>query len=268
MEIVKTIENIKGSIYSKQTFWTAIILSIVSITILTRYFKFDKSLIQGVLLIIVGLVIIEMFLKYKSSKLTDLNKITLYKLYSVQKSVYNYIESQRLKNPNLTTKQIQDIKKKNKLEYLYLDANIINFLYDILYLNEYNPEVYYSLLKTINNILNLRYMIENYYNETNNLPENCYTIYEQINIEILEAMNYIHSFIFSIPKANKMYQQHKVLQDRLYILLKRHSDFAKRACELKNQKEGVNNDTKIIQNTRDPRGVNTIDHPHSYEIYV
>lgn len=266
MEIINSIE--KGSIYSKHTFWSAILLAILSITILTRYFKFDKSVIQGVLLLVVGLVIIEMYLKYKSNKLTDLNKITLYKLYSIQKSVYNYIESQRLKNPNLTEKQIQDLKKKNKLDYLYLDANIINFLYDILYLNEYNSDVYYSLLKTINNILNLRYMIENYYNQTNNLPENCYTIYEQINIEMLEAMNYMHSFIFSIPKMNKMYQQHKILQDRLYILLKTHSEFAKRACMLKKQKEGVNNDTKIIQNTRDPRGVINLDNPTSYDIYV
>lgn len=268
MEIIKSIESIKSSIYSKQNIWKGILLAIGVVVILTRYFKFDKSIVQGVLLITLPLVIIEMYLKHKSNKLIDLNKVTLYKLYSIQKFVYNYVESQRLKNPNLTEMQIEEVKKKQKLDYMYLDANIINFLYDVLYLNEYNPDVFYLLTKSINNVLHLRYMIEYYYNKTNKFPENCYTIYEQINIEILEAMNYMHSFIFSIPKMNKMYQQHKVLQDRLFILLKRHSQFAKQACILKKQQEGINNDTKIIQNSSDPRGIDTIEPNDSHNIYV
>lgn len=255
MEIIKLIENIKDNTYSKTTLSYAIILAISSIIILTRYFKFDKSISQGILLILVAIIIIEMYLRYKSSKLTDMKKITLYKLYTIQKTVYDYIESQRLKNPNLTEKQLKETKSKQKLEYMYLDANIIIFLYDILYLNEYNPDVYYLLLKSINNILHLRYMIEYYYIETKSLPENCYTIYEQINIEILEAMNYMHSFIFKIPKANKMYEQHKELQNRLFVLIKRHAEFARRACELKKMQEGINNDTKFNNKPEFPRGI-------------
>lgn len=269
MELINVLENIKGSLYSKNNLWYGSIISILVLIIITNYFKFDKSVVQGVLLIVLGIFVLEMFLVYKSRKLVDLNKITLYKLYSIQKIVYNHIESQKLKNPNLTEVQLMELKKRQKLDYLYMDANIINFLYDITYLNDYNPDVYFLMLKSINNILKLRHFIEYYYKENNRLPENCYSIYEQINIELLETMNYIHSFIFTLPKSNQFYNQHSLLQKRLFILLKRHSEFARKACELKKKQEGVNNDTKIIQKTDFPRGYNSIKESlHSHEIYV
>lgn len=274
MEIVKAIENIKNNMYSKVSLGTGVLSVIIIIFILTKYLTFDKSILQGVVLIVIAISIIELYLKHTSSKLTDLNKITLYKMYSIQKSTYDYVESQRLKNPKLTEKQIQEEKRKQKLEYLYIDANLINFLYDISYFNNYNKDVYFLLVKTIDNILKLRYMIEYYYKETNKLPENCYVIHEQINIEIMEAMNYMHSFIFSVPKVNMMYKQHKELQYRLFALLKRHSEFVRLACELKKKQDGINNDTKMIYKTKFPRGIlskssdNSYDYENSYEIYV
>lgn len=269
IELFKLIENIQSK-YSKKTFGIAILIVLGTSFILTRYFKFDKSLVHGVLLIFVCLLLVEIYLRNNASKLRDTNKTTLYKLYTLQEIMYNHIESQKMKNPDLTRQQIMEAKKRVKLDSLYLDANLIQFLDSITYLNKYNPDVYFLLLKSINNLLKLRNMIELYYAANGTLPENCYAIHEQVNNQIADSMNYMHSFIYTIPKTNTFYKQHSALQQRLFILLRRHSDFTKKACELKLKQEGRNNDTKVISRPEDPKGQLHVENTlqNSYDIYL
>jgi hypothetical protein len=78
----------------------------------------------------------------------------------------------------------------------------------MLYLFDYNQEAFYMLTKCVNNVLRLRNSIEIFYDANKVFPENSCQITEQADILVTECMNNMHSFIFSIPKMNKLYEEH------------------------------------------------------------
>jgi hypothetical protein len=136
----------------------------------------------------------------------------------------------------------------------------------MLYLFDYNQEAFYMLTKCVNNVLRLRNSIEIFYDANKVFPENSCQITEQADILVTECMNNMHSFIFSIPKMNKLYEEHNRLQTRLFVLLRRHTDFLRLACEMKRKQEGISSTTKFISKNDVPRGY--VENGNTFNIFV
>jgi hypothetical protein len=160
------------------------------------------------------------YVQIKTSTIEDFNKITMFKLNSLQDIQNKYVSSLSFLNKKLMNQMLT----KNKLDCLYLDANLISFLYSILELNTYNPQEFYIFLKGINNILCIRKQIEDFYKANNQLPENISEMFE-ISLQLkTNVINNLQNFIYSIPKSNKMYNYLNDVLSRFIVLISRNTD--------------------------------------------
>ena len=72
----------------------------------------------------------------------------------------------------LSQKDIDKLYKRHELSSLYVDANLIHFLFSVIKLYDYNPGEYYSLLQGTNNILKIKSDIDTFYESNGEYPEN------------------------------------------------------------------------------------------------
>ena len=180
-----------------------------------------------------GFVILLIFLLYyiansyvtiKTSTIDDFNKITMIKLQTLQDTTNNYIlklSKTRYKN---NPKLIKTLLDKYQLNCLYLDANLISFLYYIIDINKYNPQEFFTLLNGTNNILCLRKQIEEYYESNKQLPENISEMFESSIQLKTKVINNMHNFIYTIPKSTLMYQYVNDITQRFIVLITRNTD--------------------------------------------
>ena len=126
---------------------------------------------------------------------------------------------------------------KNIPPNLYLDPDLVVFLFSIKDFKKYNSDLYTSIIKTTDNILKLKKDFEkDLYNpvETFHIAEMNYH----------KALNYLHSFIISIPKEPTMKGKYEDALERFQLLLKRNLDFMFfRTIEMT---KNINNSTKFI----------------------
>ena len=168
----------------------------------------------------------------------------------MQSKVYQYVKykiaTSSTSGQKLSQGEIQVLYEKNKLDALYIDANMIMFLHSILKLYEYNPQEFYLLLKGTNNILKLRYDIERFYSAEGEYPEN---IHEMLQIALhlkSNSMNNLQNFIYTVPKQKQMYTYVDNVIETYNILITRnikvmhtyHLDYIK--------KNGINSNTIFI----------------------
>jgi hypothetical protein len=158
---------------------------------------------------IFALYLTNVYVQVNRNDLADNNKVIHFKLESLQAKVYEYIQFKisitSVGNKKMSQSDMQKLFERNKLDSLYIDANMIVFLYSIIKLYEYNPGEFYLLLKGTNNILKLRNDIEKYYEAEGEYPEN---IHEMLQIAIqlkANCMNNLQNFIYGVPKTHKMY---------------------------------------------------------------
>jgi hypothetical protein len=230
-------------------FNTIIFFSIVLI-ILTKFNFFNNQSIFILIAFVLTLFLTNVFVKVTQSDLSDANKITYSKLESLQDKVYDYIRYKvnvsTIDSMKLSQKDIQLLHEKNNLDSLYIDANMIDFLYSIIKLYDYNQNEYYLLLKGTNNILKLRKDIEKFYESESDYPEN---IHEMLQIAIqlkANCMNNVQNFIYTVPKTNKMYKYidniietyNILITKNIKIIHKYHLDYI--------NKHGINNGTIFI----------------------
>lgn len=230
-------------------FNTILFFSII-LVILTKFNFFNNQSIFLILAFIFTLFLTNLFVKVNQNDLADNNKIIYFKLESLQDKIYEFIQYKinisTTGNQKLSSKDIQLLYQKNKLDSLYIDANMIDFLYSIIKLYDYNQNEYYLLLKGTNNILKLRREIEQFKSSNSEYPEN---IHEMLQIAMqlkVNCMNNIQNFIYSVPKTNKMYkyvdniiQTYNILITKnIKIIHKYHIDYI--------QQSGINIDTIFI----------------------
>jgi hypothetical protein len=193
----------------KQIFkFNVIIFFIIILFVLTKMNIFGNS-IYILIAIIFALYITNMYVKVNQNDLGDNNKMIHLKLETLQSKMYEHVKYKIMisngGNLKLSQIEIQNLYEKNKLDSLYIDANMIVFLHSILQLYEYNPEEFYLLVKGTNNILKLRHDIERFYESEGQYPEN---IHEMLQIALnlkTNCMNNVQNFIYTVPKQNKMY---------------------------------------------------------------
>lgn len=196
--------NKGNSNYDKVLQFGSIIIFIIVLVLFSKIF--DKNII---FLVLFALIFSEFYVKVNKSDLNDENKLILYKLNSLQEKIYEFINYRinLVTNGNLKLSS-QDKKilfEKNKLDSLYIDSDIIEFLYSILKLYDYNQDEFYLLVKGTNNILKLRKEIENFYISSNDIPINTAEMIENAIILKRNCMNNLQNFIYKVPKIKKMY---------------------------------------------------------------
>jgi hypothetical protein len=126
-------------------------------------------------------------------------------------------------------------------EYFYLDPDVINFFYSIRDFRIYNRDSYVKSIKTTNLLLKMKKDLENDYKyypkteldswqnhgyiekprETNNI-KNLKEIFEISDILGKKTINYIHSFVVTLPTAYT--DKHSNALKRIHIIIKRNLD--------------------------------------------
>lgn len=248
-------------IYNEIFKFRVIIFFIIILVIFTKLKLTGKSVFVLISLIF-SIYLSNLYIKVNKNDLNDNNKLIYFKLQSLQNKTYEYLQY-KIKN-NLSGQKIDTnfLYSKNKLDSLYIDSNIIVFLYSILKLYDYNPNEFYLLLKGTNNILKLRNEVEKYYDSNNNYPEN---ISEMLQISMnlkINCMNNLQNFIYTVPKTNIMYKyidsiivEYTVLITKNIVLLnKYHKDFIK--------KNGINNKTVFV----DINAIRGVDNISNYSV--
>jgi len=234
----------------KQMFKAEVIVIFIIIVILLTKLNILGNSVYVLIAIIIALYLTNIYVKIKQDDLNDSNKLIYFKLESLQSKVYDYIKykisTSSINNQHMSHNDIKTLYEKNKLDALYIDANMIIFLYSIIKLYEYNLNEFYLLLKGTNNILKLRNDIEKLYEAESKYPEN---IHEMLEIAIQlksNCLNNLQNFIYTVPKINVMYNYidniiisyNNLITENIKKIHTYHLDYIKQ--------NGINSDTVFI----------------------
>lgn len=234
----------------KRVFKFQVIIVFIVILFLLVKMNFFNNSVYILVAFAISLYVANIYVRLNQSDLSDNNKIIHLKLDTLQSKVYQYVKykiaTSSTSGQKLSSADIQKIYDNNRLNSLYIDANMIVFLHSILSLYEYNPQEFYLLVKGTNNILKLRHDIERFYEAEGIYPEN---IHEMLQIALqlkTNCMNNLQNFIYTVPKQRKMYSYIDNVLNTYNILITRnikrihnyHLDYIK--------KEGINSNTIFI----------------------
>lgn len=257
MELIELFQN-KTGYYNKQIKFEVILLSIGIILLLTR--SFDKTYAFVIILLAFVLFISNTYVNIKNNSLGDFNKITMFKLNSLKNKTDDYSQYKmrqfyqgKLAKTKQSVNSMENSQYSNKLNSLYIDSNMIHFLYSILPLYQYNPNEFFLLLKNTDQLLQIKKEISEFYEANKKYPENIAEMFE-ISIGLkTSGINHLHNFIYSVPKLNRMYNYMNNVVDRYNILISRNTDDIHKAYLHHNKLTGINNSTKIVSyNTTKP----------------
>jgi hypothetical protein len=236
-------------VYKKIFKFYVILFFVIVLFLLTKLNLFSNS-IYVLFAFILALYATNMFIKTNQNDLSDNNKMIHLKLDTLQSKVYDYVKykisTSTTSGQKLSSQDIQKIYEKNKLDALYIDANMIVFLHSILPLSEYNPQEFYLLIKGTNNILKLRHDIERFYEAEGQYPEN---IHEMLQVALQlksNCMNNLQNFIYTVPKQNKMYSYIDKVLETYNILITRNIKKIHNYHVNYINKNGINSNTIFI----------------------
>ena len=127
-----------------------------------------------------------------------------------------------------------------------MNSNLIEFLYSITSLYDYNPNEFHLLIIGTNNILKLQLEIEQMISEGGPFPEN---IQEMLQTAIqlrTNCMNNIQNFIYSVPKIKVMYNFIDTVSNTYYSLISKHLTQINAYYKLNIKQNGINSMTTFI----------------------
>lgn len=226
-----------------------LLIFITIVVIFTKFNFFSKSIFL-LLAVVLAVYLTNIYVTVVQNDLSDSNNIIYYKLESLQTTVYNYLHYKvsisSVGEQKLSSQDIDSLYKKNKLDSLYIDANMIEFLYSIIKLYDYNPSEFYLLLKGTNNILRLRKEIEQFYESNSTYPEN---IHEMVQIAMdlkVNCINNLQNFIYSVPKTNSLYTYINDSINTYTILINKNLSKIQTYSKDYIKRNGVNSNTVFI----------------------
>lgn len=221
-----------------------IVITIVVLFVFTRIINIQLG---HILALIISCIIIILLVDTQKNNDLDFNTTLEYKLNS-------------LSNPSPS--------------YLHLDANLINVFYLLKQdFYSYNELAYTNALHCVDNLLKIRYQLElniceasmppdyrqNYITDykfkdtattntsnCNSTLKNSYENFRAAETQVNKCMNYLHTFIYSIPVDSIYHNNHAKVLDKTYILLKRNLDIIKRIHESALSTRGIDHTTKFI----------------------
>lgn len=241
--------------FSKNLQFDTLVIFIVVIIVFTSFFNNNYGFV--IILIVFAIYIANTYVSIQNDKTNDFNSVTMVKLQSLQSKVYEHIRKKMSQNNNnkfaLKQSDVQDLYKKNELDSLYIDANLIHFLYSIIKLDDYNSDIFFLLLKGTNNILRIKKDIDMFYESNKRYPENISELFESALILRSNTINNLHDFIYTIPKISVMYKYLSDSVDRYSVLISRITDSIYASYQDNMKLQGINTNTRFISyNTTKP----------------
>lgn len=234
--------------FSKSLQFNAIVIFVLVIIFLTTFF--DKSYGFVIILIVFALYISNTYVSINNDEINDFNKITMYKLQKLQEKMYDHINYKQsiFKNTGrgMSSVELNKLYKYAELNSLYTDADLIVFLFSIIKLYEYNPYLYFSLLKGTDNILGIKKTIDDFYESNGMYPENTSELFESALSIRSNSINNLHDMIYNVPKTNKMYDYIGISIDRYATLISRVTDSIYKSYKSNIDIRGINNTTKFV----------------------
>jgi len=201
----------------------SMLIFIVIFIIAVKFLKEDYYKLV-VLVIFIG-VLVNAYIRVRYTSLDDLNEETMKHLDELQAKMYDYVDIEIVTNKlELSDSKVIKMKDSTKLESMYLDSRLINFLFSVINLYDYNPKQFFSLLKGTNNILKGRQDIEKFYKSNREYPYNTSDIF-RVSLKLkTSCMNNVHNFIYTIPKNTQFYEYHYNIMTEYDKLITKHID--------------------------------------------
>ncbi len=136
-------------------------------------------------------------------------------IYFIKKNTEEFIR-------NIDSKLLT-IDPDNKFKYLYLDPNLIDFLWRYKEYKDYSLKKYNSMLKNVDNLLKVKSW--SITASENDIEDYNYKADFELGLDFLrKASNYYISFEISIPKEKVSYLKHSNGIEKFRILLKKNLD--------------------------------------------
>jgi hypothetical protein len=237
--------------YDKNLQFELILLAVGLVVFFNYYFTNNYGFV--IILLAFVIYIASMWLKVRRTASFDFNKVTLYKLRRIQKSVNDVVEIKirqirKTSSGNISRRELRRLYASNKLESLYIDANMIHFIDSLSPLQEYNPSEYVLFVKGVNGILRIRREIEDFLeaNGEGSYPVNITEMFGSAIELKKKTTNNLHNFIYSVPKTNVMYRYIDDILDRYNVLITRNLDIMDRYYKDNINRQGINNRTRFI----------------------
>lgn len=236
--------------FSKILQFETLIIIIAIVMFFTTFF--DRSYGFVIILIVFAIYIANEYVIIRNNKTQDFNRVTMMKLNALQNKSGEYINSKiKLMNSNSNSSKIpqSDIDKlyqRHTLDSLYIDANLIHFLFSIIKLYDYNPGEYYSLLQGTNNILKIKRDIDLFYETNGSYPDNTSELLQGALELKAKAINNMHNFIYNVPKMNIMYSYVNDSISRYSVLISRITDDIYNSYQKNIKIKGINSQTKFV----------------------
>jgi hypothetical protein len=172
------------------------------------------------------------------------------KLQTLQSKMYDHINYKanlsKTSGQTMSKSELNKLYKRNELDSMYIDANLIHFLFSIIKLYDYNPDLYFLLLKGTNNILRIQKEIDTFYEANQKYPQNT-TELLQIALDLrTNTVNNLHDFIYTIPKTSQMYSYIGDSTERYATLISRITDTIYQSYKNNIDQTGINTTTKFI----------------------
>lgn len=233
--------------YNKNLKFQVFIITILIISFFRFYF--ENNYVDVIVITVFIFAILNYYIEEKKDSLNDINNILLLQLNTlkemVKKSVDEEIKSIQKYN-KISNKEKQKMYNKLKLEYLYLDADLITFLYNNKDILEVNKKLYFTMMNGINNILKLKYEIEYYYEETNEYPQNTSEMLENVLVLHKNVINNMHNYIHTVHKTSNVINVINKSIKRLDILLQKNINKIYEYYILNIKKRGIHSRTKFV----------------------
>jgi hypothetical protein len=243
--------------YAKNLQFQSLVIIVLIMIFFTKYFPKTYGFV--IILVIFALYISDNVVNVNNTFVNDFNHITMVKLQILQDKVNQHINTKLnlVKSSNnkttLTSEEIKKIYDNNKLDSLYIDANMIHFLESIVSLYDYNSYTFYLLLKGTNNILKLKKEIDEFYEANKAYPINTSEMLENALELKSNTINNIHNFIYSVPKSTVMFNYVNQITNRYNILISRITDSIYKSYLKSIDLNGINANTKFVSyNTTKP----------------
>jgi len=263
------------SVYRKRYVFELIVFGLVLVFLFKIYIPSDKLGYVTGIVSLVG-IILWFRMKHYNNTRVDMNEKLNYRLNSIQSQMNEYVNEQMVKirysdTKNLLTKSVYSANlARVKLDSLYTDIRLINYIYDLLFLYKYNEDSFVSMVIAVNGILRIRFDLERFYAANGYLPENAVQQVESAQELMKKALNFAHTFVYTLPKSNDISSITSKIIKKLHVLLKRHISVIKRIAVKQTIQEGIHKRTKFIEhrdNLPSPRD-QTFDDTNRFELYI
>lgn len=237
--------------YDKALQFELLILVIGLLVFFNYYFTNNYGFV--IILITFVIYISSMWLKARTAASVDFNKMTLYKLRRIQNAVNEVVEVKirqirKTAGREIPKRELRRLYALNKLESLYIDANMIHFIDSLSPLQKYNPSEYVLFVKGVNGILRIRREIEDFIkaNGEGSYPVNITEMFGSAIELKAKTINNLHNFIYTVPKTSVMYRYIDDILGRYNVLITRNLDTINHYYKDNISRQGINNRTKFI----------------------